>query len=139
MSRKGNGTDYAEELVPEACFVGNMALVGRTMGGRNKHPRGSGKTGWSANPMHANHCIVRDNQGRELAGPFGTEQAARMWIVFNYYRYRLPFTIACVESESEPLVRYDSLAEVPQAVWERQTSGELIVVRTAEGKAAVFS
>lgn len=139
MSRKGNGTGYEEELVPEACFVGNMPVVGRTMGGGNKHPRGSGRLDGSANPMRANHCVVRDNQGRELAGPFGTEQAARMWIVFNYYRYRLPFTIACVESASELLVLYDSLAEVPQAVWERQTSGELIVVMTAEGKAAVFS
>jgi len=81
--------------------------------------------------------IVETQQGRQLAGPFD-EGAARIWIAFNLHRYRAPLRIVCVGSGWAPLLTYRTLSEVPRGVWAVQRRAEVIVVVTADGKAAVY-
>lgn len=87
--------------------------------------------------MAANCFIVRDHEGRELAGPFN-EGAARLWVAFNYYHYPA-LAIACVDPVWEPLAAYDNSAQIPANIWDLQKEGKVVVVVVPGGHAKVFA
>lgn len=89
--------------------------------------------------MAGGYYMVLDAKKVPMAGPFHDETAARLWVAFNRHRYTAPPSIAYFPAEWFPTALYRSLEEVPRWIWERQVSGDLIVVEIGEGRVEVFA